>query len=161
MGGHAERRTPAVAEANGERILATVEIAASPERVFRALTSSEVTAWWVRPGVFDTREWAGDVRPGGRWRASGLAGGRAYSLEGEFLRVDSPRTLVHTWHGVGAPGAPTTVTYSLQDRGAGTHLTLTHAGFTSPEACENTRAGWETSLQRLAELLGRAPGGGD
>lgn len=161
MAGDAENRRYAVAEANDGRILATVEIAASPERVFRALASSEVTAWWVRPGVFDTREWAGDVRPGGRWRASGVARGRAYSLEGEFLRVDSPRTLVHTWHGVGAPGAPTTVTYSLQEHGAGTHLTLTHAGFGSAEACENTRAGWETSLQRLAELLGPAPGSGD
>ena len=161
MGGHAESRTPAVAEANDERILATVEIAASPERVFRALTSSEVTAWWVRPGVFDTREWAGGVRPGGRWRASGVARGRAYSLKGEFLRVDSPRTLVHTWHAVGTPAAPTTVTYSLEAHGAGTHLTLTHAGFTSAELCENTRAGWVTSLQRLAELLGRTPGGDD
>jgi uncharacterized protein YndB with AHSA1/START domain len=161
MGGHAENRARAVAEANDERILATVEITASPERVFRALTSPEVTAWWVRPGVFDTREWAGDVRPGGRWRASGVARGQAYALEGEFLLVDSPRTLMHTWHGAGAPGAPTTVTYSLQERGAGTHLILTHAGFGSAEARENTRAGWETSLERLAELLGGGWPSGD
>jgi len=25
----------------------------------------EITEWWVRPGVFDTREWSGDVRAGG------------------------------------------------------------------------------------------------
>jgi len=59
-------------------ILATVEIAASPERVFQALASEEIVEWWVRPGVFDTREWSGDVRVGGRWRASGLARGKPF-----------------------------------------------------------------------------------
>jgi len=44
MDEYAESRTPAVTEANDERILATVDIGASPERVFRALASSEVTA---------------------------------------------------------------------------------------------------------------------
>ncbi len=38
-------------------ILATVEVDADPERVFQALASPEVTDWWVRPGVFDTRAW--------------------------------------------------------------------------------------------------------
>src|SRR5258707_7445611 len=99
--------------AEGE-ILATVEIAAPPERVFRALASKEITDWWVRPGVFDTREWTGDVRVGGRWRASGMANGRAYTIEGEYLEVDPPRKLVHTWQLVGAPAAPSTVTYMLE-----------------------------------------------
>ncbi len=99
--------------AEGE-ILATVEIAAPPERVFRALTSKEIVDWWVRPGAFDTREWTGDVRTGGRWRASGVARGQPYVLEGEFLEVQPPTKLVHTWQRPGMPGAPTTVTYHLQ-----------------------------------------------
>ena len=52
-------------------ISATALLPASPERVFRALTSSEICDWWVRPGVFDTREWRGDLRHGGRWEANG------------------------------------------------------------------------------------------
>ena len=36
--------------------------------------------------------------------------GQPFILEGEFLKIDPPRKLVHTWHGVGTPGAPTTVT---------------------------------------------------
>ena len=63
---------------------ASIELEASPERVFAALISSEVTRWWVRPGVFDTREWTADVRPGGTWRASGIGRGNPYALEGEF-----------------------------------------------------------------------------
>src|SRR5579863_2393641 len=87
----------AVADLIEERIVASVEIAAPPERVFKALASCEITDWWVNPGVFDTREWTGDVRVGGRWRASGMARGQPYVIEGEFLEVDPPRRLVHTW----------------------------------------------------------------
>jgi uncharacterized protein YndB with AHSA1/START domain len=134
-------------------LIATTELAAPPERVFRALASKEIINWWIRAGVFDTREWAGDVRAGGRWRASGVARGQPYELEGEFLEIDPPRKLVHTWHRVGTQNPPTTVTYDLDRLDGGTRVTLRHAGFTSPETCTNTAIGWETSFERLAECL--------
>ena len=65
-----DMRARAVADLAEGLILASVEVAAPPERVFRAVASKEITEWWVRPGVFDTREWSGDVRAGGRWRAA-------------------------------------------------------------------------------------------
>ncbi|MFI4997440.1 MAG: SRPBCC domain-containing protein, partial [Hyphomicrobiales bacterium] len=110
----ANSRARAIADLAQGRILATVEIAAPPERVFQALASKEIVDWWVRPGIFNTTQWTGDVRVGGRWRSSGVARGAPYALEGEFLEVDPPRRLVHTWRRVGAPGAPTTVTYELE-----------------------------------------------
>jgi uncharacterized protein YndB with AHSA1/START domain len=144
----------AVADLAEGMLLASVDVAASPERVFRALTSPEdITVWWVRPGVFDTREWTGDVRVEGRWNASGVGGGRPYTLEGVFLEVDAPRRLSHTWQGVGAPGAPTTVTYLVEQGEGTTRITLRHAGFTSRETCLATCIGWETSFARLEELL--------
>ena len=143
----------AVADLAEGHILASVEIAAPPERVFQALVSTEVLDWWVRPGVFDTREWAGDVRAGGHWNASGIGNGRPYTLEGEFLEIDPPRKLVHTWYAVGAPGAPTTVSYLLEQLDGGTRITLHHSGFTSREVCLNTCLGWETSFERLATSL--------
>src|SRR5262249_10054020 len=121
----------AVADLAEGYLLASVELAAPPERVFRALTSQEAVGWWVRAGVFDTREWTGGVRVGGGWRASGVAKGRPYALEGEFLEIDPPQRLVHTWRAAGAPGAPTTVTYLLERLGGGTRITLRHTGFTS------------------------------
>ena len=152
------RRARAVADLADGLVLASVEITAPPERVFRALASNEVCAWWVRPGVFDTR--TGEVRLGGRWRAAGVGNGRPYTIEGEFLEVDPPRKLAHSWHVVGAPGAPTTVTYRLEPLDGGTRITLRHFGFVVPEVCNNTCIGWETSLERLAEILAtkRAPG---
>jgi uncharacterized protein YndB with AHSA1/START domain len=143
----------AVANTARDSIVATVDVPTSPERTFRALASPEITDWWVKPGVFDTREWMGDVRPGGTWRATGEARGRPYALEGEFLETNSPRRLVHTWRMAGVPGAVTTVSYDLEPVDGGTRITLRHSGFTSPEGCDSTALGWQTSFNRLAELL--------
>jgi len=104
----------AVADLVDGCIVASVELATTPERVFLALASPEIIDWWVNPGVFDTREWIADVRVGGKWRASGIARGHPYALEGKFLEVDPPRKLVQTWHMAGAPGTPSTVTYLLE-----------------------------------------------
>jgi uncharacterized protein YndB with AHSA1/START domain len=141
-------------QANGQ-ILAHVEIAASPERVFQALASKEVCDWWVRPGVFNTVEWSGDVRIGGRYRATGTARGEAYAIEGQFLEIDPPRKLVMTWHRVGTPGEPTVITYTLEKLDGGTRLSLRHTGFTSAENLTNVAAGWKTSFDKLADRVGR------
>ena len=149
-------RARAVADHEG-RILASVEIAAPPERVFHALTTKEIVDWWVRPGVFDTKKWSGDVRVGGRWRASGHAHGQPYVLEGEFLEVDPPRKLVHTWQRAGAPGQRLIVTYLLEALDGGTRITLRHEGFVALEPCTGACIGWETSFEHLAELVSGQP----
>lgn len=142
----------AVADLAEGFILGSVEIAAPPSRVFRALTSDEIVNWWVRLGVFNTTEWTGDVRVGGHWRTAGIARGNPYALEGEYLEIDPPRKLVHTY-GVGAPWGPTKVEYRLEPIDGGTRLTLRHSGFTSRETTEGNRIGWETSFEQLAEFL--------
>jgi len=149
-------RARAVADLADGQILATVEIAASPERVFKALTSKEIVGWWVRPGVFNTTEWTGAIRVGGRWQSSGIARGKPYVLEGEFIEIDPPRKLVHTWHLAGTTSAPTTVTYILDRLAGGTRITLRHTGFTSPDSCMANCVGWETSFGQLSEILGLA-----
>jgi len=148
-----DTRARAVADLTEGLILASVEVAADPERVFRALASKEITDWWVRPGVFDTREWTGDVCAGGRWRASGMTRGEPYVQEGAFLDVEPPRRLVHTWEGAGKPNAASTVTYFVEAINGRTRVTLRHAGFASRDMCNAFAIGWETSLERLAEIL--------
>jgi uncharacterized protein YndB with AHSA1/START domain len=143
----------AVADVIDGLIVASVEIARAPERVFQALASPEIIEWWVNPGVFDTREWSGDVRVGGRWKASGIARGAPYTLEGEFLEVDPPRKLVQTWSRLGMPGEPSVLTYLLEPIAGGTRLTVRHAGIVVPEQQNNMSAGWRTSCDRLAEIL--------
>jgi uncharacterized protein YndB with AHSA1/START domain len=147
-------RVSASVDAGGRSLTASVDLAADPDRVFRALASDEITGWWVRPGVFDTREFEGDVRPGGPWRCSGIFRGEPYEIEGEYVDVDPPRDLIQTWHPVGAPPAATsTVTYELERMDGGTRVTLTHGPFGSPEAAESNAIGWQTSFERLSEIL--------
>jgi RNA polymerase sigma-70 factor (ECF subfamily) len=146
----------AVANLDAGHLEVSVELRAAPERVFRALASAEIIAWWVRPGVFNATQWAGEVRLGGRWSVSGLGCGNHYVLEGQFLAVDAPRKLVHTWHRLGAPDPATTVTYLLAREGGLTRLTVRHGGFTSRAVCANTAAGWETSLDCLRRYLASA-----
>jgi uncharacterized protein YndB with AHSA1/START domain len=148
-----DARARAVADLAEGLILACVEIPTAPERVFQALASKEINEWWVRPGVFDTREWTGDVRAGGRWRTSGMTRGEPYVQEGEFLEVESPRWLVHTWEGAGKPGVPSTVAYLVEPIDGRTRVTLRHLGFASRDRCNAFAIGWETSLERLAEIL--------
>jgi uncharacterized protein YndB with AHSA1/START domain len=142
----------AIADTAEGRILATVDLPAQPERVFEALTSTEITTWWIRPGVFDTREWTGELRVGGAWHAAGVGVRGPYALAGEFLEIDRPRKLVHSWRARGAPGQ-TAVTYLLEAIEGGTRLTLRHDGFTQAATCQNTAIGWETSFVKLMEVL--------
>jgi uncharacterized protein YndB with AHSA1/START domain len=146
-------RARAVSDVVDGSIVASVEIAKRPERVFQALTTPEIIEWWVNPGVFDTREWSGDVRVGGRWSASGVARGAPYTLMGEFLEIDPPKKLVQTWQMKDAPGEPSTVTYLLEMIPGGTRLTVRHAGLVAPDQRKNIGAGWCSSFEQLAEIM--------
>jgi uncharacterized protein YndB with AHSA1/START domain len=146
-----ESRARSVADLAQGSILATVEIAAPPERVFRALASKEIVEWWGAEGVYRTTEWEGDVRGGGRWRSTGVgADGKPFSVQGEYVEIDSPRRLTHTWQPDWDPGSTTRVTYQLEAIEGGTLLTLRHVGFTSRDSCKGHVNGWGMVLAWLA-----------
>jgi uncharacterized protein YndB with AHSA1/START domain len=155
----AQDKARSVADLTEGTILASVEIAAPPERVFRALASEEITSWWGDESVYVTKKWTGDVRVGGRWRADGVgADGISFTVGGEFIEVDAPRLLVHTWEPDWAPGPATRVTYRLEPIEGGTRLTLRHTGFGSPEACAGHTDGWAMVLGWLsAHVAPKAP----
>lgn len=149
----------AVADLGTGTILATVEVAATPERVFRALTEAdEVMRWWGADGAYRTTEWSVELRAGGRWRAAGEgADGKAFSVGGTILEIDPPRRLVQTWKPDWDAGRETTVTYTLDAVPGGTRVTVRHEGFAGrPESCADHAAGWE---QVLGWLLGHASRG--
>jgi uncharacterized protein YndB with AHSA1/START domain len=130
-------------------VLATVEIAAPVERVFRALTDpKELAQWWGSPDTYRTEEWTHDFRVGGRWRATGRgADGHAFMVEGEFLEIDPPHKLVQTWKPEWEGGHVTTITYRLDPIASGTRVTVRHTGFGErKESCQNHGRGWERVL---------------
>jgi uncharacterized protein YndB with AHSA1/START domain/uncharacterized protein YciI len=138
-------RARAVADVNRGTILAVVEIAAAAQKIFDALTSSEVTRWWGSPDTYQTTEWQAEVRPGGKWRAGGVsADGRSLSVRGEYLEVSPPTRLVQTWVADWDGGNTTTITYELSPIDGGTRLTLWHEGFAGrPQSCAGHAHGWE------------------
>lgn len=145
----------AVADLSAGLILATVEIAVPPERVFRALTSEEVVKWWGSDQAYRTTGWKADLRVGGRWRSEGVgADGKPFSVGGTFLEVDPPRRLVQTWEPDWDPGPPTTLTYRLDPTPLGTRLTVRHEGFSGrTESCDAHTSGWELVLGWLGGHL--------
>jgi uncharacterized protein YndB with AHSA1/START domain len=129
-----------------------VEIKATPERVFKALTSTEdVLRWWGAEGAYRTTEWEADVRPGGLWQAGGEApGGKAHVVSGEYIEVDAPHKLVFTWRPDWDAPNETVVTYLLEATPTGTLLTLRHEGFAGrAAACRNHGDGWSRVLGLL------------
>src|SRR5205809_540593 len=69
-------------------------------RVLReaSLASEEIARWWGSDDLYRVKKWTGDVRVGGKWKSEGLGSdGKPFSVSGEFLEIDAPRKLVHTW----------------------------------------------------------------
>jgi uncharacterized protein YndB with AHSA1/START domain len=147
----------AVADLSEGTILASVEIAASPERVFRALASEELVKWWGSPDTYRTTQWTGELRVGGAWRTEGVgADGKPFTVGGEFIEVDPPRKLVQTWRAAWDDNQVTKITYRLEPIANGTRVTVRHEGFgTRRDSCDGHAAGWERVLTWLDDYFAR------
>jgi uncharacterized protein YndB with AHSA1/START domain len=129
-------------------IQTSIEIKATPERVFDAWTNPvQLLAWWGDDAMYRSTRWECDVRNGGRWYCEGLmASGDAYSVSGEYLVVDRPKTLSFTWAPDWDAPLVTTVVVELVTIPSGTLLTLTHTGFKSVQSRDGHAKGWERVL---------------
>ncbi|HVZ35174.1 MAG TPA: SRPBCC domain-containing protein [Polyangiaceae bacterium] len=145
----------AVADVTAGSLLASVEIAVAPERVFRALTTEEVTKWWGSDDLYRVTRWTSELRVGGQWRSEGRgADGHAFAVEGEYLEIDPPRKLVQTWRPNWEQGQVTTITYRLEPTQSGTRVTVRHEGFGErADACRSHGNGWERVLGWLSAFL--------
>lgn len=144
----------AVAAVNNGVITASIEIAAPPEAVFRAISSPEITKWWGSDDMYRVMRWTGDVRPGGAWQADTRSAGgeREAIVRGTFLVVDPPRVLEHTWEPSWEGYMSTTVRYTLTPTATGTLVEVRHSGFLEAAAAGRDHAeGWKRVLGWLSE----------
>ena len=141
-------------------ILARIDIAVPPERVFRALTTEELTQWWGSAELYRTTAFSIDLRPGGAWRSEGMGvDGTPFHVGGRVLEVEPPRKLVQTWEpSWEADAPPTTITYLLDPIATGTRVTVRHSGFGSRvDSCASHASGWERVLNWLGSHVAPAP----
>jgi uncharacterized protein YndB with AHSA1/START domain len=144
---------------DGGSILATVDVAAPPERVWLALTTEEVEQWWGSDDAYRVTQWAADLRLGGRWSlVVRTRDGMTYPASGTFLKIDAPHKLVQTrkyeWNHPTLGRMDTIVTYGLSPMGGGTRVTVRHDGFAGrDDAAKEHVLGWERFLGWLEAYL--------
>lgn len=143
------------------QIVESIDIAAAPEYVFRALTDPDaLLAWWGDPTTYPATHWEMDLRVGGKWlsRWKNLADGSEFELGGEVLEVRAPHLLVVSWWDERYPGLEqTTVRYEIERLPGGSRVRVTHSGFGGERPdFDDYNGGWSTvlsSLRRHAETV--------
>ena len=95
----------------------TADINASPERIFRALTTEEQAEWWGQ-GPYRTHDYAIDLRQGGRWSCKATnPKGETSTVGGEYITIDPPKVLEYTWEPSWDNFAVSRVRFELEPRG--------------------------------------------
>jgi uncharacterized protein YndB with AHSA1/START domain len=155
-----------------DAVEAEIFIAAPPERVFQAITDpAQLPRWWGQKEMYRITESKVDLRPGGKWSSVGVgADGTSFRVEGEYLEVDPPRLLVHTWVPSYSDLGKTTVRWELEPSdvqalrqsgphrmGTGTRLKLRHHGFAgNAKAASDHSQGWQRVLAWMQAFLEKA-----
>ncbi|HET9953313.1 MAG TPA: SRPBCC domain-containing protein [Polyangiaceae bacterium] len=155
-----KNKAHSIADVAQGTILARIDIAAPPERVFRALTSDELTKWWGSAEMYRVTEFRIDLRSGGSWRSDGVgADGTTFHVGGTVLEFEPPRKLVQTWEPSWETDAPpTTLSYLLEPIETGTRVTVRHTGFSDRVAsCESHATGWVRVLGWLESYIAPQP----
>jgi uncharacterized protein YndB with AHSA1/START domain len=128
-------------------------IKATPERVWQGITDPEFTSQY-----FHGTRVQSTLKPGTPYVFT-MGGDSGPVVEGEVLKSDPPRRLVHTWRALYDPelaeDAPTRVTWELEPQEGGvTKLTVIHDEFDGETATYRSVAGgWSLVLSGLKTLL--------
>ena len=151
-------------------VIAEIFIAAPPARVFQAISDpNQLPKWWGQDGLYHVTKSTMDIRPGGKWRSDGVgADGKSFYVEGEYLEIDPPRLLVHTWVGsYDLVGTKTIVRWELEPQtvhglhpagpkksGTGTLVRVRQEGFgTNVESANSHGEGWKRVLGWLQAFV--------
>ena len=152
-----QREDASVIDEEAFRVTRSIEIAASADKVWRAITEPEHLSLWFGRTVL-----AG--------AGAGAQGTMSFDGYGAVpIRVesiDAPRSVTYRWNNDDARGVlpsgiveatSTVFTFTLEEQGQITRLTVVESGFertSDPRAnLESHRAGWDLELDKLVSLL--------
>jgi len=132
---------------------ARVDVDATPERVWRALTHPEQIATYMHGSRVST-----DWQVGSAITWDGEYDGKKYRDKGKVLVVDEPRTLSVTHYSPlsGSPDVPEsyhTIVYTLTPSAIGTTLELSQTGNESAEQAQAFSKNWQQMLDGLKSVV--------
>ncbi|MFF3488365.1 ArsR/SmtB family transcription factor [Streptomyces sp. NPDC002701] len=126
-------------------------IAATPEKVWDALTDADLTAaYWGHSNVSE------DWRPGSRWEHRRTDGSGTADVVGTVVESERPTRLVATWaapEDEGKADKHSRVTYDIRPHGNIVRLTVTHEDLADEVAVKEVSQGWPAVLANLKSLL--------
>src|SRR5689334_19972058 len=147
-----------------DRIDRTIELAALPDRVWRALTTPKQIAAWFRVGI------EGPLAPGAEvWMTWSEPNQPPKRFRVWIVEMDPPRRFAWEWY----PGEidqaidysrepRTRVTFTLEPSATGTRLTLSETGFTEVSLARRAKVftdnaqGWTEVLTWLQNYVEKA-----
>jgi uncharacterized protein YndB with AHSA1/START domain len=136
-------------------IVATAEtdISASPAHVWSALTDPAQIKRYMFGSQVET-----DWKPGSAITWQGEYQGNAYQDKGQIVEVEPRRRLVVTHFSPmsGQPDVPENyhnLTYLIEPRGEGTHLSLTQDNNATEEEAAHSRDNWAAMLSALKKVV--------
>jgi uncharacterized protein YndB with AHSA1/START domain len=144
--------TDTTAPAQTESISFELELAHSPQKVWRALTDPALLGEWLLPVVGLALDpgaaFAFKTQPQPGWDGT---------VNCRFVEIEAHRKLSYTWTVGGDLDLDTVVTFTLTPTASGTRLSLVQSGF-KPQQKQNfggARYGWRMMGGRLVDLLAR------
>jgi uncharacterized protein YndB with AHSA1/START domain len=136
------------------------------ELVWKAWTDPEHMSRWFGPREFVAQNLTADVRPGGKWRnclhSDGFdtGDGETRRLDlwqgGEYLELVEPERLVFTFHweeGKGLPEHDTVITITFEENAGKTTMNFHQTFFVTIEDRDGHVRGWNSSFDKLDDLL--------
>jgi uncharacterized protein YndB with AHSA1/START domain len=133
-------------------IVYTIYIASTPEKVWEALTSAELSRRYFFGNAVDV-----DLRVGGAYIVRTPEG--ALHISGEVIECDPPRKLTFTfnvnWPELIEKLGPTLVTYEIEPAGDAVRLIMTeaHDRPLDDDILSGGRQGWPAILSSLKSVL--------
>jgi uncharacterized protein YndB with AHSA1/START domain len=132
---------------------ARIDIEATPEQVWRALTDPALIKQYFMGADVET-----DWKPGSPITWKGEYQGKSYEDKGELIEVIPEERLQHTHFSPmsGQPDEPEnyhTLTYTLEKHGAHTKVVLTQDNNGSEEEAERSSSTWAAMLDGLKKTV--------
>ena len=142
------------AAANGFQCVITRVFDAPRSLVFKEWTDPIQRAQWYGPRGFTAIVIHDDARTGGTYHYQMHSAKDDYDWHGTYLEVVEPERLVFSWpDNILWKVSDTIVTVTFEDLDRKTRLTLRHATFPSEELRHDHTRGWNSALDRLAEVV--------